>query len=674
MFGCTVEIAPFNAQPTPDDSLSDVPDTTWGHGEGSMPARDNADVGRSGEETHLSYWGQFWKTPGTPGVTAYSIYDTTVAGQIIKTNYNASGQSEGEQECHWIVEHVDEASVTGYNSYLILQNVTGGLFTYIAAYKASAVLYLCPAHQADGTDLTFATYDLAVAAIDTAKASETLLTTTGCNNTTTFTATSTMGEPWIFTTVQNGPNVCGDGIVGGTEECDDGNYVNGTGGDTCYNTCRSTTRPGGYAISAGGEHVCALSNNTARDVKCWGRNFFGNLGYGDAAGNGTSVSDSTATGHVLANKSPIALGWDTGVTTQSIAAGGRHTCALSSAGEVKCWGENSAGQLGLNNQTDLLAPGNEVTVGTGFDVVVAIAAGGEFTCALSSAGRVKCWGYNNGGALGQGNTTKIGDDPTRKVEDASAIALGAGFEIVIAIAIAANDSHACAVSSGGAVKCWGINNFGQLGQGNTDTVSDDGNPVLATLSPVAIGWSSGVTAAINTAGTHTCAVSSAGAVKCWGYNGSGQLGQGNSTNVSDDGSPTIASLTAVSIWSPGVTSTIAATGYLYTCALSSGGAVKCWGLHSYRRLGWSSPTQVGDDGDPTILSITAINFGWSSGVTTAITVGNEFACALSSANAIKCWGRNNYGQLGQGDTTDRGDTSGTYSVASTSPVAFGSGW
>ncbi len=678
VFGCTAEVAPFNAQPTPEDLSSDAPDTGWGHGEGSMPPRDNIDVGRSGAETHLSYWGKFWKTPGVHGVTAYTVYDTTVAGQIIMTSYDSSGNSAGEQECHYIVGHVDEATTTGYNSYLILQNVAGGAtpYTYIAAYKNSAVLYLCPARQANGTVLTFASSAEASADIAAAdEADETKLTTTGCN-------TDTRDEAWTFTSVQGGSNVCGDGIVGGSEECDDGNYVNGDGSDTCYNTCRSETRPSDYAIAAGHTHTCALSSSGA--VKCWGDNTFGKLGQG----NTTNVSNDADP--VLADLTPVALGWATG-TTQAIATGDAHTCALSSAGAVKCWGFNASGQLGQNNTTNVSNDANPVlanvppvAVGTGFGTVVAIAAGTNYSCALSSGGLVKCWGGNDYGQLGQGNITYVGDDTSRKVEDASAVALGAGFEIVVAITI--GNYHTCALSSGGAVKCWGNGGNGKLGQGNSDNVSAY-DSFQASQSPVAIGWSSGVvTAAIAAGEYHTCALSSAGEVKCWGANTHGALGQGDTVMVSNDDDPVLAEIDPVTTgWSSGVSAAIA-TGEYHTCALSSGGLVKCWGYNAYGQLGQGNTYKVSDGhpfdagtdpdtpADVGVDGISPVALGWSSGiVTTAIAAGRSHSCALSSGDSVKCWGRNQSGQLGQGNITNVSDDSDP--VLATLPVvAFGSGW
>lgn len=185
-----------------------------------------------------------------------------------------------------------------------------------------------------------------------------------------------------------------------------------------------------------------------------------------------------------------------------VAAGGRHTCALSTAGGVKCWGSNNFGQLGDgtsgNNKS---TPVDVAGLGSG---VAAIAAGIEHTCALSSAGGVKCWGYNRYGQLGDGTTVN-------KSTSVDVVGLGSGVT-----AIAAGRYHTCSLSTAGGVKCWGRNFWGQLGDGTT---VNKGTPVDV------VGLGSGV-AAIAAGWYHICGVSTAGGGKCWGDNGSGQLGDG----------------------------------------------------------------------------------------------------------------------------------------------------
>jgi alpha-tubulin suppressor-like RCC1 family protein len=230
------------------------------------------------------------------------------------------------------------------------------------------------------------------------------------------------------------------------------------------------------AIATGGVHSCALTRNGG--VKCWGGNLIGELGDGTTSRRPTSVDVSGLTGGVTA-----------------IAAGGIHSCALTTAGAVTCWGGNSAGNEDL---TPVDVPG----LSSG---ITAIAAGSFHSCALTNTGGVKCWGYNTAGQLGDGTTT---NSPT-PVEVSG---LSGGVS-----AIAAGDSHSCALTSTGGVKCWGVNFAGQLG---------DGGGAFESSTPVDVsGLSSGVTAVAG-GGQHSCALTRNGGVKCWGDNSAGQLGNG----------------------------------------------------------------------------------------------------------------------------------------------------
>ena len=444
------------------------------------------------------------------------------------------------------------------------------------------------------------------------------------------------------------------------------------------------------AISAHGYHTCALTSAGA--VECWGYDAYGELG------------DGTTTN----KRSPVAVsGLSSGVT--AISAGEHHTCALSSAGVVKCWGDNEFGQLGDGTTTTKITP---VPV-SGLSSVIAISTGGSHTCMLTSAGAVKCWGDNGDGQLGDGTTAN-------KTTAVPVSGLNSGV-----IAISAGDFHTCALTGAGAVECWGYNAFGELGDGTTTT----------KMTPVAVsGLSSGVVA-ISAGGYHTCALTSArrsrvlglqriwparqrddhqqtdagrrqrpgqrhhrdkcrplphlradqrrrgrvlgrqriwrprprhvrggndagrrqwpeqrrhryqcrslstcaltsaGAVKCWGYNGSGQLGDGTFTEK-----PTPV---AVSGLSSGVT-TISAGG-LHTCVLASAGAVKCWGYNGSGQLGDGTFTEK-----PTPVAVS----GLSSGAI-AIGAGGLHSCALTSVGAAECWGENKYGELGDGTTTTK---------------------
>ena len=212
------------------------------------------------------------------------------------------------------------------------------------------------------------------------------------------------------------------------------------------------------------------------------------------------LGDNSTTNRVT----PVAVsGLSSGVV--AIVAGYAHDCALTSGGAVKCWGRNSDGQVGDNSTTNRLTP---VAVSGLSSGVIAITAGGLHTCAVTSGAAARCWGDNYSGALGDNSTTD-------RWTPVAVSGLSSGV-----VAIEAGGFHTCAQTSAGAAKCWGNNGSGRLGNNSTTT----------SLIPVAVsGLSSGVVA-IKVGGYHTCALTSGGADKCWGYNGYGELGDTTTTD------------------------------------------------------------------------------------------------------------------------------------------------
>ena len=297
-----------------------------------------------------------------------------------------------------------------------------------------------------------------------------------------------------------------------------------------------------------------------------------------------------------------------GESVQQLAAGGEHTCALTAAGAVQCWGRNNEGQLGDGSTTSKSTPQPVTGLASG---VAVIAAGGNHTCALTTAGAVQCWGNNPFGQLGDGSTTN-----TTTPQPVTGLASGVA-------AISAGVYHTCALTTAGAVQCWGRNAYGQLGDGST---TDKTTPQPVT------GMASGV-AAIAAGGNHTCALTTAGAVQCWGRNLDGQLGDGSTTNKSTP--QPVAGLAS------GVAAVV--TGYGHTCALTTAGAVQCWGFNTSGQLG---------DGSSTNKSTPQPVTGLTSGVA-AIAAGYDHTCALTRAGAVQCWGASPFGQLGDGSTTSK---------------------
>lgn len=291
-----------------------------------------------------------------------------------------------------------------------------------------------------------------------------------------------------------------------------------------------------------------------------------------------------------------------------VEAGERHTCVLTSAGGVKCWGFNHDGQLGDGQGEDRSAPVDVAGLTSG---VKAITAGWRHTCAITSGGGIKCWGNNNDGQVGDG--TEIDRKTPQDV-------VGLMTRVT---AIAAGERHTCALTTSGGVKCWGQNHDGQLGDG---TRKDKVTPIDVT------GLTSGVTA-ITAGWRHTCALASAGGMKCWGNNHDGQLGNGTEND----------SLTPVDV--AGLTSgvTAIAARWRHTCALTSGGGVKCWGNNHDGQVG---------DGTRTERHRPVDVAGLTSGVK-AIASGWRHVCVLMTDGGGKCWGSNHEGQLGDGTGIDR---------------------
>ncbi len=356
------------------------------------------------------------------------------------------------------------------------------------------------------------------------------------------------------------------------------------------------------AIAAGGGHTCALTS--AGEVKCWGDNSSGQLGDGTR----TDRTEPVDVVGLRIGAKAIAAG--------SYQLGGGHTCALTTTGGVKCWGDNSDGQLG-DGQVCGLKCATPVDVKGLASGVVAITAGGRHTCALTTGGGVKCWGDNGKGRLGDGTTTSRTTpvDVVGLTSGVAAVAAGGGVNVF-------QNGHTCAVTTAGAVRCWGANEFGQLG---------DGTETSSTVPVDVVGLSGGVEdVATGGMALHTCALTTAGGVKCWGANFLGQMGDntlGDRTRPLD-----------VKGLASGVAAVTAAGAN--TCVVMQSGGAKCWGWNADGQLGQGTRSQRSTPVDLT---------GLGSGVI-AVIPGGFHTCALTSAGRVKCWGANGSGQLGDGTT------------------------
>jgi alpha-tubulin suppressor-like RCC1 family protein len=271
-------------------------------------------------------------------------------------------------------------------------------------------------------------------------------------------------------------------------------------------------------------------------VKCWGGNEYGQLGDGSTTDRGSAI---------------FAAGLESGM--QAISTGETHTCALSKAGAVWCWGDNAYGQLGDGTTKSHLVPTRVSGLESG---VKAIATGTWISCALRTSGAVLCWGDNEFGGVGDGIETQ---NPRLLPTQVSGLTSGV-------TSIAANGFHVCAIAAQGAVICWGNNTDGPLGD---DSQTD-------RFAPVQVFGLDSPQISLGLGYSHTCSISSGGAAHCWGLNVSGQLGNGTHSPFDLVPTPVV-----------GLASNIVemAGGFDHECALLGGGFVFCWGSNARGELG-----------------------------------------------------------------------------------------
>jgi alpha-tubulin suppressor-like RCC1 family protein len=355
------------------------------------------------------------------------------------------------------------------------------------------------------------------------------------------------------------------------------------------------------AVAPGDSHTCALS---AGDVWCWGSNSFGKVGDGSPTNRTTPVA-------TIGPAAPIT----------GLEAGHAHTCAVS-GGNVSCWGSNFGGQLGDGTRTNRFTPVNVSGVPGAISM---LAAGETHTCALTADGAVWCWGAP------PATFPSPPPDPPAVVPS-----LSTGV-----VAIAAGSNHTCAIGRTGTVSCWGANSNGQLGDGTT----------TARSTPVAVTGLPGAVSAVALGVSHSCALTTAGSVWCWGYNFYGQLGDGTST---DRLTPA-----PVSTLPSGITAITA--GSNHSCALSSGGGAWCWG--------WGIYGQLGDEQGLSRTAPVQVS-GLPSGVTRIVAGHRDHTCAVTGGT-VSCWGGNAFGQLGDGTTTNRLAPAAVAGLSGISAVAAG---
>lgn len=351
-------------------------------------------------------------------------------------------------------------------------------------------------------------------------------------------------------------------------------------------------------LSSGAYGTCAIY--TSKRLYCWGSNGSQQLGLGSSA----KTSYATVPYPVKGLKASPA----------SIGNGYSSACATLVTGSIACWGKNTRGQLGTSNQGGYVRSATPVASLTSPWLAPSnTTVGSQNICFRDNNQTVKCLGGNDVGQLGNGNNT------ASSVPAQVAVITGAG-EATQARQIATGTNHTCARLANQNVKCWGINNYRQLG---TPT-----NTVAWVNTPVDVPNLSNNVTQIASFADHTCAIHDGGAASCWGADQYGQLGDGTVTPFK--GNVTVTGL--------GGDAKQISTGVGHTCALITGGAVKCWGSNEFGQLGNGTTT----------TSAKPVSVIGLSRPASEISAGGYHTCARLDNNQIYCWGRGTKGQLGNG--------------------------
>ncbi len=410
-------------------------------------------------------------------------------------------------------------------------------------------------------------------------------------------------------------------------------------------------------VAAGRNHSCAVG--AAGGVKCWGQGGLGRLGNGN--GDTSDVGDESDEMGVALDVVDLGVDRDGNpFKARSVTAGDHHSCAMDAAGDVKCWGVGSYGQLGNGDKLSVGSKPGEMGValdavdlgvdgdGNAFEATE-VAAGRFHSCAMGAAGGVKCWGRGSAGQLGTGNTSdNVGDKPDEMGVALNVVDLGVDHNgnPFKARLIAAGDNHSCAVGAAGGVKCWGQGSSGQLGNGDNSPVGDKPDEMGVALDVVDLGVNRDgnpfEATEVAAGSNHSCAVGDAGGVKCWGAGSSGQLGNGDNSAVGDKPDEMGVALDVVDLGvnrdgNPFKARSVTA-GDNHSCAMDAAGDVKCWGAGSAGQLGTGNTSAVGDEPDEMgvaldVVDLGVVEMGIDGSVQVAGLTPGEYTVRVRVANA-----------------------------------------
>lgn len=419
------------------------------------------------------------------------------------------------------------------------------------------------------------------------------------------------------------------------------------------------------SVAVGGAHTCAIITGGA--LKCWGTNTNGQLGLGNAA----YYCNSPATCNN--NLPTVPLG---GETVLQVVAGEAHTCALLSPSmRVKCWGYNLTGQLGLGDATvrgttagttpDLL---NYVDLGTylGNPVKVkSIAAGWSGNCVILENDTVKCWGTNTLGFNGKFGLGHLGDAGGEMGDTLTTVSISS---TKTPLEIYSKVYSACVVFTDYTMKCWGQNDFGQLGLGDINSRGDAVNEMGDFLPFVDVG--EGVSE-VSPGYQHTCAKTLSGKVKCWGYNLDGRLGVLDQINKGDNASEMGANLPFISLSSTETVSSVAVSS-TSACARLSNGTLKCWGFDgNLAGVFGLEVAAIGAKPNEKMPLLPSLSFG-AGNYAKDILTSYYATCFVMMNNSMRCFGYNSFGDFGLGNTTNKGLSAATLE-GNAVQLNFGSG-
>jgi alpha-tubulin suppressor-like RCC1 family protein len=386
-------------------------------------------------------------------------------------------------------------------------------------------------------------------------------------------------------------------------------------------------------------HTCAALSTGA--VRCWGLNDSGQLGVApDEAGQRCRIPNRTPPQEL-----PCATrARDVPNVTDAVdvAVGNGTSCALKRDGSVWCWGLNDAGELGQGNSR--LGP-NPTPVRVDLPTVRQLALGAFHACAVLMDNTVRCWGSNTFGQVGvapdqSGGRCDEGDGTLspcvtrpRAVEgltDVRQVSLGR--------------FHSCVVRNDNTVRCWGLNDSAQLGDGNIVAMEmARGAVVTAMVTDVR---------QVSVGGSHACAVRNDNTVHCWGWNDLGQIGGAGMENCNGPSGPFRCARRPTAV--PGLSGVRSvAAGRFHTCFGLSTGAVQCAGRNDDGQAGIGTPTGETCSFVPDTLACVRMPRDVSVSRAAELGVGDYHSCALRDDGTVRCWGSNAYGQVGDGTTSNR---------------------